>query len=62
MVIPKKAIIVPGKPANLRNIAIPKPDIASPTRSIPNKICENEDFMYPSSFFNEGISKSNEFK
>ena len=62
MVIPAKAIIVPGKPANLRNIAKTKPEIVSPTRSIPIKICGNEDFMYPSSFFNEGISKSNEFK
>ena len=62
MVIPAKAIIVPLKPANFRNIAKPKPEMASPTRSIPIKICENEDFMYPSSFFNEGISKSYEFK
>ena len=62
MVIPANAIIVPLKPANLRNIAKPKPEIVSPTRSIPIKICENEDFKYPNSFFNQGISNSNEFK
>ena len=59
-VIPAKAIMVPLKPANLRNIAKPKPEIVNPTRSIPIKICENEDFMYPNSFFNQDISKSNE--
>lgn len=59
-VIPAKAIMVPLKPANLRNIAKPKPEIVSPTKSIPIKICENEDFMYPNSFFNLDISKSNE--
>ena len=62
MVIPAKAIIVPLKPINLRNIAKPKPEIVSPTRSIPIKICENEDFMYSNSFFNQGISKSNGIK
>jgi len=62
MVIPAKAIIVPLKPINLRNIAKPKPEIVSPTRSIPIKICENEDFMNPNSFLNQDISKSNEFK
>jgi len=62
VVIPAKAIIVPLKSANLRNIARPKPEIVSPTSIIPIKICENEDFMYPNSFFNQGISKSNEFK
>ena len=62
MVIPAKAIIVPLKPTNLRNIAKTKPEIISPTSSIPIKICENEDFMYPNSFFNRDISKSNEFK
>ncbi len=62
MVIPANAIIVPSEPVNLRNIAKPKPEIVSPTRSIPIKICEIEDFMYPNSFFNQDISKSNEFK
>ena len=62
MVIPVKAIIVPLKPANLRNIAKPKPEIVSPTRNIPIKNCENEAFMYPNSFFNQGISNSNDFK
>ena len=62
MVIPAKAIIVPLKPANLRNIAKPKPEVVSPTRSIPIRICENEAFMYPNSFFIEGISKSIEYK
>ena len=61
-VIPAKAIMVPLNLANLRKIAKPKPEIVSPTRSIPIKICENEDFMYPNSFFNQGISKSNGFK
>ncbi len=59
MVIPAKAIIVPLKPINLRYIAKPKPEIVSPTRSIPIKICENEDFMNPNSFLNQDISKSN---
>ena len=62
VVIPAKAIIVPLKTANLRNIARPKPEIVSPTRSNPIKICENEDFMYPNSFFSQGISKSNGIK
>ncbi len=62
MVIPAKAIIVPLKLANLKKIARPKPDIVSPTRSIPIKICENDDIMYPNSFFNQDMSKSNEFK
>ena len=62
MVIPEKEIIVPLKPANLRNIAKTKPEIVSPTRMVPYSIRENELLIYFISFFKGGISKLNENK